>query len=545
MPASIERFHPLVCPEGLSLPEQFTCPFHYTPHPLTILAAQALQAYIHTRTDFLHEIDKGKMFGVLIVLTPQSELGYFAAFSGNLAGSNNHEYFVPPVYDFLQPDGFFRTEEANISHINRQIEEIKRSEEYGRCKASVNELKITAQDEIRHAKAQLKAEKEGRKQFRLSHVLTADEEARLIRESQYQKAELKRLEQHYRTLVAEEEKKLNAFHALIAQLKEERKRRSALLQMKLFSHFEMLNAKGETKDLCSIFKDETQGIPPAGSGECALPKLLQYAYLHHCRPLAIGEFWWGASPKDEIRHHGQFYPSCISKCKPILAHMLQGLHVAPNTLTEDKFRHTELDILYEDDYMLALCKPSGMLSVPGKDGRYSVYQYVADHYPAATGPLIVHRLDMDTSGVLLIAKTKEMHERLQSLFQQRAVVKRYTALLQGCLATDKGTIDLPLMADYEHRPCQKVDYQHGKEAITHYEVMARTADQTRVAFYPITGRTHQLRVHAAHPDGLNLPIVGDNLYGQKAERLYLHAAYIAFTHPYTGKKIAIAAIDPF
>lgn len=301
----------------------------------------------------------------------------------------------------------------------------------------------------------------------------------------------------------------------------------------------MLNAKGERKDLCELFKSTPQGFPPSGAGECALPKLLQYAYSSDLTPLAMGEFWWGMSPKDEIRHHGHFYPSCKGKCEPILRHMLIGLDIENNPLEDNIHQHTPLDILYEDDSLLVVNKPAGMLSVPGKNDLDSIFQRLRILYPHATGPIIVHRLDMATSGLLLAAKTKEVHQKLQALFEERKIKKRYTALLEGELSFTHGTISLPLCLNPLDRPRQMVDFTHGKEAVTYYETMGYENGKTRVYFYPLTGRTHQLRVHAAHSQGLNHPIVGDELYGWKSDRLYLHAAELEFLHPVTQKIIHI------
>lgn len=301
----------------------------------------------------------------------------------------------------------------------------------------------------------------------------------------------------------------------------------------------MLNARGEEKDLLEIFRDTPQGIPPAGAGECALPKMLQFAYLHRLRPLAMGEFWWGDSPKEEIRIHGHFYPSCRGKCGPILRHMLEGLEVEKNPLQEDIHRTTPLETVYEDEWIVIVEKPAGMLSVPGKDEIGSVLERLRERYPQATGPLLVHRLDMATSGLLLAAKTKEVHQKLQALFETRNMRKKYEAILEGTVETDEGCIELPLCPDPTDRPRQMASAERGKPAVTRYRVKKREGGRTWVDFYPLTGRTHQLRVHAAHPLGLGHPIVGDELYGHRAERMYLHAASLEFVHPVTGKKIQV------
>lgn len=523
---------------SIALPAQFTYPFHYTPHTLTELAAKEVQIYLQSRKDWAEELQEGKMFGVLIVRTPEKRIGYLAAFSGNLAGSNHHSFFVPPVYDMLQPDGFFRQEEKNISAINLQIKKTENSSLYLDMKNELNAAKQYAAAAISQYKEALKKAKSERDERRKSGI-SPEEETLLIRESQHQKASFKRKEKELQNFIKEKQGKVRQIEETICLLKQERKKRSAALQEKLFGQFRMLNAKGERKDLCELFKSTPQGFPPSGAGECALPKLLQYAYSSDLTPLAMGEFWWGMSPKDEIRHHGHFYPSCKGKCEPILRHMLIGLDIENNPLEDNIHQHTPLDILYEDDSLLVVNKPAGMLSVPGKNDLDSIFQRLRILYPHATGPIIVHRLDMATSGLLLAAKTKEVHQKLQALFEERKIKKRYTALLEGELSFAHGTISLPLCLNPLDRPRQMVDFTHGKEAVTYYETMGYENGKTRVYFYPLTGRTHQLRVHAAHSQGLNHPIVGDELYGWKSDRLYLHAAELEFLHPVTQKIIHI------
>lgn len=523
----------------IALPDKFTYPFHYTPHPLCVMAADEVQVYLQHQAQWQDELQQGKMFGVLIVQTTEGEIGYLAAFSGILAGKNIHSYFVPPIYDLLQPDGFFKKEEEHISAINHRIRELEEDTSYQKCRQALEEETARCSQLLSQAKARLKAAKELRDRRRQTEQLSESEQAAMIRESQFQKAELKRLERSLKEHLSSLQKETDTYVSQIEALKNERKSRSATLQQQLFEQFRLLNARGEVKDLCSIFAHTVHKIPPAGAGECAAPKLLQYAYFHHYRPVAMAEFWWGDSPKAEIRHHGHYYPACKGKCEPILGHMLQGLEVEENPLLEDNHRTTVLDIIYEDDYLLIVNKPAGMLSVPGKETADSVYSRIRHLYLDATGPLVVHRLDMATSGLLLIAKTKEVHQNLQAQFSNRSIKKRYTALLEGIVSDEEGTIDLPLCLNPLDRPRQIVDKEHGKPAITRYRVLARTESQTLVAFYPITGRTHQLRVHSAHSLGLHCPIKGDELYGSKADRLYLHAESLEFTHPVSKEKVTI------
>ena len=524
----------------IPLPERFTYPFCYTPHPLCILAAKEVQSYLTRQTAWKDELRQGKMFGVLIVQTEHGETGYLAAFSGILAGKNLHPFFVPPVYDLLQPQGFFKIEEENISSINRNIRQLENDKAYAALSAELARTIQSAENILATAKAQLKEAKTAREQRRKEKELNAQEEAELIRESQFQKAEYKRLERSWKARITTLQTQTEDWERRISALKSERKTRSAALQQKLFEQFGMLNYRGEVKNLCEIFGQTVHKTPPAGAGECAAPKLLQQAYLHGWKPIAMAEFWWGDSPKTEIRHHGHYYPACKGKCEPILQHMLQGLQVEENPMLKRmQVPSQNLEIVYEDPW-LSVIKPAGMLSVPGKEDAVSVYSLMREQYPEADGPLTVHRLDMATSGLMLIAKTKRVHQNLQAQFKNRLVRKRYVALLEGIVPKDKGTVDLPLCLNPLDRPRQMVHTEHGKPAITDYQVLERLdGKRTRIAFYPRTGRTHQLRIHAAHPLGLHCPIIGDELYGEKADRLYLHAEYLEFTHPITGETVRI------
>ena len=540
----LHHFHTPVA--DIPLPERFTFPFCYTPHPLCVAAAKEVQAYLGLQEAWKEELAQGKMFGVLVVRTQEGETGYLAAFSGILAGSNVHPFFVPPVYDLLQPQGFFKIEEEQISQINTRIGLLEEDEEYKRQMQQLAALRQTAQETLEEAKRQMKRAKEKREERRREAALpngapmAPEEESALIRESQFQKAEYKRMERAWKERITPLQQTISDYEAGIQALKSERKQRSAALQQKLFEQFKMLNYRGEVKTLCDIFEQTVHKTPPAGAGECAAPKLLQQAYLHGWKPVAMAEFWWGESPNTEIRHHGHYYPACKGKCEPILGHMLQGLEVDENPILKElQSGKKTLDIIYEDEWLAVVNKPAGMLSVPGKEDVVSVYSMMRERYPDADGPLIVHRLDMSTSGLLVVAKTKQVHQNLQAQFKNRSIGKRYIALLQGSVSQDAGTVELPLCPNPLDRPRQMVHTGYGKPAVTDFEVLERKDNRTRIAFYPCTGRTHQLRVHAAHPLGLHCPIIGDELYGRKAERLYLHAEMLEFTHPVTGKRISI------
>ena len=538
----VHRFQSSV--EGVIPPRRFTFPFHYTPHPLCVKAAEEVQEYLRQQTAWTEELQRGKMFGVLVVEDEQGALGYLAAFSGNLAGENQWDFFVPPIYDLLRPGSYFPKEEQRISDINHEIERLQTDAHYLALCHTAQQEQTQANQALSEAKAFLKAEKQRREQLRQAGVDEATATA-LIKESQFQKAEYKRLERSWQDRMRQTQAEIDAWETKIEQLRQTRKQRSAALQQWLFEQYQVLNACGERKPLTEIFAPTSQGTPPAGAGECAAPKLLQYAYLHHLRPRCMAEFWWGDSPKQEIRQHGNYYPACKGKCEPILGHMLQGLAVDPNPLWADTAEEKPLAILWEDAWLLVVNKPAGMLSVPGKGAVDSMASQLRRRYPDAEGPMVVHRLDMATSGLLLVAKRKTIHQQLQAQFHHRTIRKRYIALLEGIVPTDKGTISLPLAPNLLDRPRQQVDAVHGKPALTHYEVLDRTADRTRIAFYPQTGRTHQLRIHAAHQEGLGCPIVGDTLYGHPADRLYLHAESLTFTHPITNERITVVCSSPF
>ena len=540
----------------IELPHQFTYPFRYTPHTLSRMAAEEVQHYLQTRPEWQEELQQGKMFGVLIVRTPQGEIGYLAAFSGNLAGSNYHSFFVPPVYDLLNPDGYFKEEEEQISLINRELKEIETSA-YS-SKAYQQKMVALHQEEkeaIDKQKQLMKEAQQRRNELRATGTLTEEELAALIKESQTEKTRLKRIKNAWKDYIDYQKKQFNPWLDRIHELKEERKQRSAALQQWIFEQFRLLNARGEEKNTYDIFYELFEQLPPAGTGECAAPKLLQYAYQNGLEPIAMAEFWWGDSPKGEIRRHGQYYPSCKHKCEPILGFMLQGLDVEPNPLLITNTDASQLETIYEDEYLLVINKPAGMLSVPGKNGQESVQSLMRKRYPDATGPLMVHRLDMDTSGLLLVAKDEQTHTLLQEQFEKREVKKRYIALLDGIVTSknEKDFIRLPLRPDYDNCPLQMVDFQYGKNAVTRYEILGITShfiDEkehfcTRMAYYPESGRTHQLRVHSAHPDGMDCPILGDPLYGQAADRMYLHAESLQFRHPQTGQSIKFEKKAPF
>lgn len=546
---------------GIDFPERMNNPLDYQPHPLCIAVCKELQTYLSEREDWREEIDKGKMFGVLIVENAQPasgapEIGYLAAYSGQIGGRSDWDDFVPAVFDYLQPDGYFKTHEAEISGINQSIRKLEANTHMKEAKGLILQLQEERKHTIAAYQEKIKKAKAKRDARREAGSLNPEEEAEMVKESQFMKAELRRLKKSLSEKTSLETE-YEAYQADILSLKQLRKTLSDALQQWLFSQFRMQNHEGESKDLLEIFRDAAlrdypqatiatsriaalKMVPPAGSGECCEPKLLQYAYSLGYKPLQMAMFWWGESPKEEIRHHLHFYPACNGKCKPILQWMLPASTFEPAAV--DLSLYNKVETLYEDREIAVIHKPEGLLSVPGKDAAQpSVYALMRSKYPEATGPLIVHRLDMSTSGVMMIAKTEFAYHRLQKAFLNHQIQKKYVAIISGKVIPEKGIISLPLMPDYLDRPRQIVDHELGKEAITEYEVLEPVDDShLRIALYPKTGRTHQLRVHCAHQEGLKAPILGDPLYGnEKAARLHLHAEEITFEHPLTGKKMTI------
>ena len=542
---------------GISLPEKFTFPFYYEPHELSILASNELQSYLETQTNFEHNFGLrenqeglviGKMFGVLVCQNSNDELGYLWAFSGKLANGNHHEYFVPTIFDMLQKDGFYKIEEETVNVINREIERLEQSENYLKAIEFIKTINLQAEKDIQNQKERIKSEKINRDEKRLIAEQTLDFESykavqkELSEASKQESILLKQMTKYWNIQKENAKNELDILVSEIVVLKELRKQKSSTLQQKLFDAYSFLNQFGERKSIGEIFNNN----PPAGAGECAAPKLLHYAFENQLKPVAMAEFWWGKAPNSEIRKHKQFYPACKSKCEPILmTHMLQGLDMEANPFEENPAEGKEIKIVYEDDVLLVINKPAEFLSVPGKKIQDSVYQRIIELYPEATGPLIVHRLDMSTSGLLLIAKDEETYVKLQSQFIKRTIKKRYVALLDGVLKEKQGFIDLPLRVDLDDRPRQLVCYEHGKQAQTKWEVIEVKDNQTRVYFYPISGRTHQLRVHASHEMGLKTPIIGDDLYGKKSNRLHLHAEQLIFTHPVTKEILTIKEAADF
>ncbi|MFM9401407.1 pseudouridine synthase [Myroides odoratimimus] len=548
--------------QSIALPTKFTFPFYYEPHPLTVLAAEELQHELSTHpliaplfdTEDENCLPTGKMFGVLVVKNEKGELGYLAGFSGKLGSHTDLEGYVPLIFDLWNENGFFAREDVEvkaINAINAKIEKLEADTVYSNAKALLKQQIAEEKTAIEEKKAQHKKQKNERKAIRKEQeVILSPEEFQLlnddlVKQSLRDKYELRVLTEYWQEQITTTRDITTSIEEELNNLKEERKQKSNGLQQKLFASYKFLNYKGEEQSLLEIFEKTVLQQPPAAAGDCAAPKLMQYAYEHNYTPIALGEFWWGESPKSEIRKHQHFYPSCRSKCEPILGHMLEGLEVDDNPLLINPALNRPIEVVYEDEYFAIVNKPEDFLSVPGIYILDSVYERMKLRYPNATGPLIIHRLDMPTSGILIIAKDKDSHKALQSQFIKKSLEKRYVAILDGIIAEDEGIIELPLRIDFDDRPRQMVCYEYGKYAKTRYEVIERKDGKTKVYFYPITGRTHQLRMHASHPKGLNTPIVGDDLYGTKADRLYLHAESITFRHPKTYELMTFTIKESF
>ena len=565
------RFHPILSEHPL--PARFNNPFDYEPDALCRAAVKQLQA------DFPIEPIEGKMYGVLIV-ERNGEVGYLQAYSGQIADEG--EDFVPAVFDYLQPDGYFKIHEAEITQLNQKIVQLKASTAYRQALDNLKKIQQEAEKAIEEARRVMQGAKFLRDKRRKEAFISEAERNEMTRQSQFLKAELQRKKKAYAEQITAAQTVLNSYQEQIIAWKRERKMKSDRLQRWLFSQFSLLNARRERKNLLDIFRDyylknspaRTKAahitsvntaeraakeslaaslLPPSGAGECCEPKLLQYAFFHGYKPISMAMFWWGPSPKTEIRQHENYYPACNGKCKPILEWMLEGIGVdnkeCDRTNNETETVPSEgLKILYEDDYLTVVVKPSGMLSVPGKGCQPSVYSILSKRWKGKSDAFMVHRLDMATSGLLVVARTSEVHKALQVQFIGRTVKKKYVALLPLSILDKqlpaKGRIELPLSPDPDNRPRQRVDRTNGKLSITEYRLIGKTTygkealEAVKIELYPLTGRTHQLRVHCAHPDGLSTPIIGDNLYGQRAERLWLHAEHLEFTHPITQERMS-------
>ena len=525
-------------------PSRMNNPLHYTPHPLCVMAAEEVRRMVRENAVMSSETRKsGKMFGVLVVETPDGNTGYLAAYSGQIAGRSNWDGFVPAVFDYLQDGGYFKTCEAEITAINKQVRLMETSEERRRLLTHLDETIAKAASEEQAYKTLMHESKARRDSERAAGGVTPEREAEMTRESQFQKAELRRMRKRNADTIAMAREACHRYDTSISLLKQKRRTMSDRLQEWLFHHFVMLNKDGDSRSLTDIFRTSLLASPPAGAGECCEPRLLQYAFSHAMTPKCMAMFWIGASPEGEIRHEQTYYPACRSKCKPILEWML-GKDIVKDDTFITQHNGDNITIIYQDSDIIVVDKPAGMLSVPGKNDAPSVLSLLQRKMEDNIFP--VHRLDMDTSGLMVFVRNKKAQRNLQRQFETHSIVKRYIALLERKPDSEQGTISLPLSPDMADRPRQMVDYRHGKQALTHYRLCTSPSTPMRRQFLtvgdnlvelsPLTGRTHQLRVHCAHPDGLASPIVGDRLYGTTNHpRLCLHAEYLEFRHPTTGE----------
>ena len=554
-----------------TLPERFTFPFCYDPHPLCLLAATELQNQLENHQQLSKELEQqGKMFGVLLVKNQQGDIGYLIAFSGKhfdlsiqQASLKNNMTFVPPVFELNDQAEWYHDDSIIINRLNHELEQLLVNPKLEEYQSQLTSLAIQQEEQLaqQHEKMAFnrKTRKAKRSQVRddFTEEQLAQQLKELAKQSVYDKNELKALKQHWLDLITATQEKLTALTDEVDAVKNKRKRLSTRLQKKLFKQYSLLNSAGVERDLLELFQDTRHPMPPAGTGDCAAPKLLQYAFMNNMTPLAMAEFWWGRAPKSEIRQHNKFYGACSGKCQPILAHMLEGMALDDNPLLINPAQGKALEIIYQDNDIVVVNKPNEFLSVPGKNIEDSVYLRIKEQFPQATGTLIVHRLDMSTSGVMVLALTKRAQKNIQQQFINRTIKKRYVALLESNIEANsenekmgkEGEINLPLRGDLDDRPRQLVCFDAGKPSKTNWEIIDETDGKTKLYLYPESGRTHQLRVHCAHPQGLNTPILGDDLYGNNNnnndQRLHLHAQRLTLRHPVSQEKMTFNVDEAF
>lgn len=532
--------------QNLCLPLRLNNPFYPNISDVGLAALEHFKSMLlsqKTISEHFKNGGVGKMFGLLVVQTKPNQLGYLTAFSGKINDTVDVDGFVPPVFDTLVYDGFYKKGERFLDDLTHEIERLAASRDYADVIRNFELVKQEHQKELLDLVEQIKFGKARRKTMRSNACQELLEQ--LSQESIDEQLRLKWRKKEMQHELEIWQQKINVFELQIQELKHKRKTFSQQLQKQLFQNYTFLNAHKQEKNLIEIFETFGAEVPPAGAGECAAPKLFQFAFQHNLIPIELIEFWWGPSPASQIRVQGNCYPSCRSKCEPILNHMLSATAYEPAPLLNDDDRLADVQVLYQDKHLAVLNKPFDVLSVPGKVQSLSVQDYLPTLFPNAKRPMLAHRLDRPTSGILLVAMNHEVYVALQKQFMQRKINKRYEALLQGEIDQQSGFIDLPLRVDLDNRPQQMVCYEHGLPAQTKFEVVQIIEGKTRIHFYPISGRTHQLRVHAAHIKGLNTPIIGDDLYGTKANRLHLHAAEISFWHPGLQKNLTVSCDVPF
>jgi tRNA pseudouridine32 synthase/23S rRNA pseudouridine746 synthase len=554
--AALRRFE--TTPEHSEVPVRIPSPFaDGEPHPLARRAAEALKGRLQRGEEPLARLllGDGKMLGVLVVETPQGQLGWLEAFSGSVGGRWLVDGFAPPLFDVERRER--REAEVRV--------EAERRAAQRRVLLEGEEARALAIEERSHAagaqaaQAALRGQQEQRQMERRSArarlaagagldggdpAAIARRLADLAAQSRSDQRARRAFEEAARAARAPLDARRARLDAALEGLVEADRAASQALLSELWADYELVSFLGERRTLTSLFAPLA---PPGGAGDCAAPKLLQAARRAGLRPVALAEFWWGAPSPSGSRLPGRFYPSCRTSCALLLPFVLDGLRVEPPPLYGSaRVPEHEPAVIYEDEALLVVDKPAGLLTVPGRNAALAdcVATRLQRRFPAAD-PRVVHRLDLDTSGLVLVGKGAEAHAALSRQFARGAVEKRYVAVLDGELSTTCGRVDLPLRLDVDDRPRQIVDYARGRPAQTEWELLSQSSGRARVALFPSTGRTHQLRVHAAHPAGLGCPIVGDRLYGREAERLLLHAERLRFCHPRTGAWLTVESPAPF
>ncbi|MEH1911076.1 RluA family pseudouridine synthase [Nostoc sp.] len=531
--------------------------------------AHGLMKYLVNNDCYSRE---GKMYGILLVELPNGEQRVLKAFSGLLNGCSLVEGWVPPISGRDEVALEEARTLAQLDAIKQELLTLKQLTERQQYQTLVDEFEQQLQvmsDRHRHCKHQRQQKRQQICNTFTPKALTIALE-QLDEESRQQGIERRQLKRQQNAVLQPLQQLIAATDARISELKQQRKALSRQLQAQMHASYSLTNFSGRSQSLQELMP----GGSPTGTGDCCAPKLLHYAATHNLKPLAMAEFWWGASSVNQDKIPGEFYGACAERCQPLMGFLLSGLRpisipnrdfhtIAPlflNRLTHLRRSNVfdspafstikgEIPILYEDKWLIAVNKPAGLLSVPGRyrdrqDSVLSRFRHLLADGMALTS---VHRLDQETSGILLLARDRQTHRQLSQQFQQRQVHKVYEAILSGAVTVEQGVIELPLWGDPENRPEQKVDWQQGKPSLTYFQVIAREGNYTRVEFTPRTGRTHQLRVHAADARGLGVTILGDRLYGCCAvtSRLHLHARELRFEHPQLEKTLHLQAITPF
>lgn len=525
-----------------SLPDKLEDPFSYLPSDAVREAYNDFLTHLDSNKELKMELEKGKMIGVLVVKNKDGETGYLVSFSGQIFGKNEYDGFVPPVFDILTPDSYYRSGEREVSAKSAEIKQLENVLKLEMTMVSKNPVVVDAEQRVAEYQEFMKQQKALRDSLRAS--ASADEIRKMNNESSTQKNQLKRLKQEVEAAKVAANIPVERLKKQIEDLKSEREDQSRNLQRRIFRDFRFHNTKGEEKTLLDIFSDEV--MPPSGAGECAAPRLLEYAYRNDYQPISMAEFWYGFSPSGRVRHSGTYYHACRSKCLPIMNFMLEGVDLETNKLDFD-YENEEIKTLYRDNDILVISKPSGLLSVRGKECETSVETWAEKICGDYDGPKIVHRLDQDTSGIMIIAFNINAYHNLQKQFETHTIQKKYVAMTETIPSKKEGTIILPLAPDVANRPMQMVSKEFGLYAETYYKVVADNDGKALIDVYPRTGRTHQIRMHLSCKEGANSPILGDRLYGSKSTncRLMLHAEKITFNHPSTDKIMTFEDKAPF